>query len=369
MPGVFHAISDMGIGGGGIFLTQLLSQSQKNTGSLTLLPKGSLLCSRLREAGIPYAALSLSGERSFSTKDVFKYRSFLKEHTPALLVSHASLSAKIAAKSLSIPTLSVRHCDTPPPAKLLWLYNAVTDATVATSLPLAEHLRDAGVKNVFAIENGYTPMGVPSDRERLAAKRAFSIPADRIAIGLSGRLVPVKGHVTAIDALSLLGEEKNHFLLCFLGDGCEKENLRERVRALSLENEVRFLGFHADVRPFYYAMDAHISCSFDSETSSLALAEGLSAGCATFACDIPGNRARVGEGGCFFPCGDAKALASLFRLLSDNTVKESLRDRAAARARALPTWERTRAAYGTLFDTFCREVAAKGCFFEKDMLQ
>ena len=325
--------------------------------------------SHFQEKRLPYTPLPLSGEQSFSVGDVLKYRAFFKAHPPSLVVSHASLSARIAAKSLSIPAISVRHCDTPISTGSLRLYHAVTDATVATSLPLARHLREAGVKNVFVIENGYTPIGVPSQTEKRAARERLALPCDRIVIGLAGRLAPVKGHATAIQALSLLPNEKHRFLLCFLGEGEEEPRLREQMHALSLENEVCFLGFSSDVRPFYHALDAHISCSLDSETSSLSLAEGMSAGCVTFASDIDGNRVRVGDGGSFFPCGDAAALASLFRLLLDRKKRAQLSASAIRRSVHLPTWQAVGRQYTALFDIFRSEVGAKGCFFPKDMLQ
>jgi phosphatidylinositol alpha-mannosyltransferase len=93
----------------------------------------------------------------------------------------------------------------------------------------------------------------------------------------------------------------------------------------------------SEVRAFYHALDAHISCSSGSETASLALAEGMSAGCATLASDIEGNRARVGAGGLFFSPGDSDALAALFLRLCDVRERMRLSRAALARAKELPS--------------------------------
>jgi glycosyltransferase involved in cell wall biosynthesis len=132
--------------------------------------------------------------------------------------------------------------------------------------------------------------------------------------------------------------------------------------ALGVAKRVRFLGFREDVRCFYHALDAHLSCSLGSETSSLALAEGMSAGCPTVASDTEGNRARVGRGGLLFPAGDDAALAACIRALTPDG-RARLSRRALARARELPTWESVSRAYDALFASFLRDFSRKGCFF------
>ena len=368
MADIIHVITDMGVGGAGVLLSRLLD-TPSHLGSLVVLPRGSLLCLRLKEMGIPYLTYSAEGERSFSLSDVRALGKILKKTHPALLVTHASLSARLAAKRLGVPTLSVRHCDTPLSPLAVPLYNALTDATVATSRPLAAHLRQKGIKRIFTVENGYTDMGVPDAETRLFARNKFGFSKERVVVGLVGRLAPIKGHETAIRALALLGDQRSRFTLCFLGEGESEGKLRALSAALGLEKEVRFLGFSLDTRSFYHAIDAHISCSAGSETSSLSLAEGMSAGCPTFASDTEGNRARLGEGGRLFRARDAQALARHFLSLLDEDERESLSRLARARAEALPTWDETRRAYSSIFDVFRGKLVRNGCNFPKDMLQ
>lgn len=368
MPDIFHVITDKGVGGAGVFLTNLLDATDTRTGSLVLLPTGSLLCSCLSARGIPYVTLPQEKERSFSPTSVRFLRAFLRERSPSLLVSHAALSARIAARSLGIPTLSVRHCDTAVSPLSLPIYNAVTDATVATSQPLAVRLRNAGVRNVFMIENGYTRIDVPTDADKARAQTMLGLPQDKIILGIVGRLSPIKGQETAIRALAHLGKAKDQFLLCLLGCGESEPKLRALSAKLFLSKQVRFMGHMANTRPFYHAIDVHLSCSLGSETSSLALAEGMSAARPTIASDTPGNRARVRDGGLFFPVGDSAALAALLLRLEDPKERYRLSCMAKSRAETLPTWEKTRKDYRALFDAFCGELVANGCFFRKDML-
>lgn len=362
MPTVFHAITDKNVGGAGAFLCALLSHSEENRGSPVLLPEGSLLSSRLGALGTPCYFAPLGG----GMRDVFPCTRLLKRHRPALAVSHASFAFRVAAKRLGIPTVSVKHCDLPIPRAHVPLYNAVTDLTVATSRAAAKHLREAGIKRVTCIENGYTPIGVPSDEERRLARRALGLPQEGLLVGLSGRLAPVKGHACAIRALARLGEDAAPSLV-FLGEGEERARLAAFARACGVAGRVYFLGFREDVKSFYHAIDAHLSCSLGSETSSLALAEGMSAGCPTFASDTEGNRARLGGGGVLFPVGADEALASLLGTLTPERCAH-LSHLALARAGELPTWGEVARAYDALFAFFSRIFPRKGCFFPSDMV-
>ena len=373
MPSVFktiHVLTDHTVGGAGVLLRRLLSHPILKEGSLVLLPTGSLLCASLAESGIAYATFPMKKSRSFSLASLGFFRDFFRESQPQLVVSHASLSARMAARLQGVPTLSVRHCDTPILRAGVPLYNALTDLTVATSSAAAMHLCRAGVRRVYVIENAATDVGRPTREMRNMARAALGIPHDQVAIGLVGRLAPIKGQKTALLALSRLSEaEKENFLLCFLGDGEEKASLMREAVRLGVMPLVRFFGYRDDPREFYHAMDAHISCSFGSETASLSLAEGMSAALPTLATDIPGNRERVRGGGLFFPVGDDAALARLFCRLLDGEQRARLSALAYARFRSLPTLAQMQAAYGALFDAFGRELGKDGCFFQKDMLQ
>ena len=350
-----------------MLLSELLpALSPYGFSSAVVLPRSSKLAPVLEKANI---TLLFAGkaDNAFSVSDILSYLGLFHKKPPDLVVSHGSLSAKLAAKLLSHPCVSVKHCDLP--VRHPRLYRALTDATVATSLPCARHLTEEGIFPVACIENGFSPVGAPTEAERETARAALSIPSGAIAIGLCARLAPVKGHETAIRALSLLGEEGRPLRLLFLGDGEERERLRALSRALGVTGQVHFLGFSAETKGFYHALDAHLSCSLASETSSLSLAEGMSAALPTVASDTEGNRARVSGGGLLYPVGDASALAECFRLLLRRRERERLRSAAIYRAAELPSFTETARAYAAVFAALTAKKEKNGCFFHRSMLQ
>ena len=340
MPRIYHVITDKNVGGGGRVLSSLLSHAKSRFFSYrVLLPKGSDLAPYLRNRGISVIELNGVKDTSFSFSSFLSFYRYLRENPCDILVSHASLSARAAGRALGVPLLlAVKHCAMGG-FHFPRLYRALTHHTLAVSENARTHLLSLGVpkEEISVIENGAPPISPPSEDKRRRARELFGIPKGDIAVGLSGRLARVKGHETAIYALKEALAHLPSLSLWFLGEGEEKERLSSLSASLGIGEKVHFLGFAEDTLPFYHAIDAHISCSFGSETASLSLAEGMCAGCPTLASDIEGNRARVGKGGVLFPVGDSHALASLFLSLGEKERREQYRAIALSRAKELPT--------------------------------
>ncbi len=343
----YHVISDGETGGAGVLLSHLLPALKRyGVSSAVLLPEESKLVSFLEKANLSLHFVG-SADRSFSIRDTYALLRFFRRQPPDVLVSHGSLSAKVAARSARIPVIGVKHCDLP--VRHPRLYRALTDLTVATSVPCARHLLEAGIHPVTCIENGLAPIGVPTKGERREARAVLGLSEDTVAVGLCGRLSPVKGQETAIHALALLGEEGRKVRLLLLGVGENEVSLRSLCADQGVADRVIFLGFSSDTKGFYHALDVHLSCSLASETSSLSLAEGMSAALPTAASDTEGNRARVGDGGLFFPAGNAEVLSHRLRLLLRESERERMAKAALSRAEALPSFSDTARAYADLF--------------------
>jgi glycosyltransferase involved in cell wall biosynthesis len=115
------------------------------------------------------------------------------------------------------------------------------------------------------------------------------------------------------------------FLL--IGDGSQVERYRSLARALGVEDTVIFTGFVADMAPYYALMQLNVNASFGTETSSLSLSEGMSAGVPALASDFGGNPRMItpGVNGYLFPSRDDEALASaLLYLYADRAKREAL---------------------------------------------
>ncbi|MBK7946294.1 MAG: glycosyltransferase [Flavobacteriales bacterium] len=86
------------------------------------------------------------------------------------------------------------------------------------------------------------PLGFDLDRfqQGQAAKRArfrhvYGLADDEIAIGIVGRLVPIKNHDLFLDVITKVSQRTGRKLRAFIvGDGEERERLSQRVEALGL---------------------------------------------------------------------------------------------------------------------------------------
>jgi glycosyltransferase involved in cell wall biosynthesis len=117
--------------------------------------------------------------------------------------------------------------------------------------------------------------------------------------------------------------------LLLVGDGAEREALRERADVLGLgEGSVRFVGEVDDVRPYLWATDVFVLPSRE-EGLSLALLEAMAAGACVIVTDLPGHRDVVtdGETGYRVPVGDAGALReALDRSFASSELRSALGD-------------------------------------------
>ena len=94
-----------------------------------------------------------------------------------------------------------------------------------------------------------------------------------------------------------------------------------------------FTGFCENVSEYMSLFDINVNCSVGTETSSLALSEGMSLGIPAIASDYGGNPYMVRDGvnGFLYPQGNSEELAKKILLLEDDKLYERLSGGARAR--------------------------------------
>ncbi|HWZ75636.1 MAG TPA: glycosyltransferase [Candidatus Sulfotelmatobacter sp.] len=141
---------------------------------------------------------------------------------------------------------------------------------------------------------------------RQVARNNLGLPADAPVFVVVSTLRPIKGLPVFIEAAGLLQTSLPNAVFLIVGDGAEQKTLAEQIRNARLNDIVRMVGGHADVRPWLRAADIAVLPSH-SESSSNALLEYMAMGLPAVVSDIPANRELVeGE---FFEPGSAAGLA------------------------------------------------------------
>ena len=190
-----------------------------------------------------------------------------------------------------------------------------TSAYICANSALAAHLRRSFPSARVAL----IPQGI-------AAPSPAALPADPV-VGLLGRLDPVKGHETLLDAAALIRGRGLAVVLSFAGTGRLSQALAALAKAKLPDGAALLRGRVAD--PFAFIAGCRVGCvpSLGSEAVSRAALEWMSMGRPVVASAVGGLPDLVEHGvtGLLVKPGDSTALAdALERLLRDRDLCERM---------------------------------------------
>lgn len=317
---IIHVLTDSNIGGAGHYLLAFLKAYDRNTFQIeVVLPVSSRLRPFVEAAEVNVIEVPHIQDQSFSVKGLGSLYRLFKEKKPDIVHTHASLSARIAAKLCGITVIYTRHYCLAN-NRLGFLNNLLNDRVIATAPEVTKGLLSAGVKpsQITTICNGVPPLRKFSPEEKEKTRARYKIPTDcSFVIAQVARLDPIKGHDHTLDAAKILSYHKEIVVL-LVGDGDYETHLRKRIKDEALENVI-MTGFVADVEEIFNITDLQINASF-TETTCLALLEGMSLGIPAVATEGGGNPHVIshGERGLIVPCGDGAAIAKAVLAIKDD---------------------------------------------------
>ena len=341
---VLHVISDSNIGGAGVLLCNLLSCFERDKVESTVaLPCGSKLAPRLIKMGVPVLYLSEACDR-VSPTSVLELSRIIKKGKVDLVHANAAISARIAARLCHIPVIHTRHCCFPPSGLLAkpltrrvagFCNRMLSDHVIATADAAAQNLYQLGIpKNKMSIiVNGSLPVREVDEETLMQIRKAFKLKKEDFTVGICARLEECKGHDIFLKAAAILRQIQPDipFRFLIIGEGSRRADLEEMSAELYLDDCVTFAGFVADMAPIYRILRVNVNCSCGTETSCLAISEGMSVGLPTVASNYGGNVAMIGEcgAGFLFDVGDAEALANAILQIAENEELEKKMQRCA----------------------------------------
>jgi glycosyltransferase involved in cell wall biosynthesis len=223
---------------------------------------------------------------------------------------------------------------TPVPQPLRFALRSLaawTDLALGCSLPVArfatEHFRLPPEKTL-ALNNAIPvecyKAASADGRRRVRAELGLH-DADR-AIGVIGRLVPVRNHEAVLYAMQEVVERVDGARLIIVGDGERLPELRALARSLGLDQVVTFAGHRSDMADVLAALDV-VAGPCLGEGRSLALLEAVATATPVVGFDADGVRDVVthGTSGFLVPKSDTKALAeALVQVLKDKALYQRL---------------------------------------------
>ena len=331
MINVVEAISDGNIGGAGIVLLNRLRASDRTKYRTTVvLPRGSMLVPRLKKLAVEVVEIECRADRSFFIGDIPKLMSVIKRTDPQIINSHGWLSFRIAAflKNVKIRIYTCLfpnkkfHSNALYKAIFSFGTNLLSHHVIAVADVVKKDLIAKGIeeKNISVVINGVPKVKTVGEKESLKLKRELCINENENVICISARLEKYKGHRCLLRAMKILRKKGIKVKCLILGDGRDRYELEKLSSLLGVERDVLFLGFVSDVAPYLNISHVNVNCSIGTETSSLALSEGMSLGLPAVVSDFGGNPHMVhnGENGFVFEQNNADELAEKILLLLTN---------------------------------------------------
>ncbi len=337
---VTHILTDSNIGGAGRLLRYLLEKADRERFEYSvILPEDAALIPEIEALGIPVVTAYGIADRSNAPEMQGILAEKIKKLAPDILHTHSSRTGRFAGVDAKVPRIILtKHCSDMPseryakfPMKQIltreWkktLHGAIaTDDSAADALA-AEALSRDKIKTIY---NGAPAFREISESEKSALRAELNIPEDGFIVGIFARVESVKDHGTFIDTAKeciARGLDRAYFLI--VGGGSRLETVKDAAEELG--DRIKICGFVNDIAPLMNICDVNVNCSVGTETSNLALIEGMSLGVVPVVSDLDGNK-RIAEG-CGIVCerGDRDAFADAIEKLYND--REKLRALSAA---------------------------------------
>lgn len=196
-----------------------------------------------------------------------------------------------------------------------------TKVIVSNSMNYLEELSFLEIKNKKFTEIPYGVdinnfISIRNKRSIMRHLLNFSL-SDRIILAV-GRLVEKKGFAYLIKAMSIVEKKIDNAKLVIVGDGTEKNSLKQLAKELKINNKVFFLGKinHLDLPKYYALADIYVAPSIKDKRGNLeshivALFEAIASGLPIIATKLAVSEKYVdGKNGYRVSDRDSKSLAS-----------------------------------------------------------
>lgn len=169
-------------------------------------------------------------------------------------------------RGVKVPFIWSNHLFGIPNSKLYKKFTFTGEKVIAVSNELKNNLIkafDIEEEKIVVVNNGIdiSHLAPASDIEKQKAKEYYGVSGKTVC-SILGRLVPVKGHDIAIEALDKL-RDREELVFIFAGNGEDsyKECLQKKIKEKNLANRIFFVG-QTDTRTLLSASDVMILPSY-----------------------------------------------------------------------------------------------------------
>ncbi len=192
--------------------------------------------------------------RGLDVRSMLQLRGVLRQNKIEIVNTHSGVDSwlgAIAARLAGTPVLiRTRHLNIPLKRNLFNFVHNMPDRIVTCGESIRKELLE---RNRFAAERlvniatGIDFARFAPKQNRSEMRQSLGLSDSAFVILMVGILRGVKGHETALQAVSHLTTKFPELVLVLAGDGPMEGYLREKAKALGVHDDVRFLGFREDI--------------------------------------------------------------------------------------------------------------------------
>lgn len=300
---VTHILTDSNIGGAGRLLRYFLEEADREQFEYSvILPEDAALIPEIESLGIPVVTAYGIADRSNAPEMQGILAEKIKKLAPDILHTHSSRTGRFAGVDAKVPRIVLtKHCSDSPPARYMKFpmkqmlareWKKTLHGAIATDYGSSVALTEEGLAKdkITIVYNGAPALRQISETEKSELRAGLSIPNSAFVVGIFARLEPVKDHATFIEiaeACAERGLDDVYFLI--VGDGSQKDAIADEIEKRNLSGKVKMTGFVPDIAPLMNICHVNVNCSVGTETTNLALLEGMSIGVVPVASDLEGN--------------------------------------------------------------------------------
>lgn len=246
-----------------------------------------------------------------------KIKEIIRDFQPDIVHTHAAKAGALgrkAAKSAGVPVIvhtyhgHVFHGYFNKLKTLLFKSIERKLATYSTKIVAISPLQKQELSGIHKICSAdrieVVPLGfdlekfhLNRDENRKITRNNYQLEENEIAIGIVGRLAPIKNHSFFIDVIKEISTKTSKKIRIFIvGDGEEKENIRQQINNFRWSENVRFelTSWIKDVSSFNPGMDIICLCSIN-EGTPVSLIEAQAANVPVVSTDVGGVRDIVAD--------------------------------------------------------------------------
>ena len=340
MLNVIQVVSDTNVGGAGRYLLNYLKYFDRSKFSVSvIMPEKSKLYGLVSAySDVKIFEVPFMADKSFDKKCVSYLKKLFLREKPDIVHTHASLSARIAAKNAKVKKIiSTRHCIEDNSSKVKTVIsgivnNSLCDIYIGVCDAVKENLAESGINpsKIRVVPNGVEKIKKFAQEEINTLKQELGIKPDEMVFGVFARVEKIKGHRFFIKAANRVIKEGYKAKFLVVGDGTEMSDIKERVKNYGIEDNVIFTGYVKDTSKLLNIIDVNVIASH-SEAMSLALLEAMSIGKPSIATKVGGNPQviRNGESGILVNPADSSSLSeAMIKMLEDTYFVKNLSENA-----------------------------------------